>query len=419
MKNKIIFSVLFLFDLLFSQTIIDGIAAIVGNNIILLSEVEQVARITASQMNLNPYRDTLAFNNIKRNILSSLIDENVLLEQARIETVEVKDRDVENALDQRVNAMVEQAGSIENAEMLMGGTINKVKKDYRPIFKNQLIVEKLRSEKFNKVAVSRPDVDAFYQAFKDSIPPIPPSLDFSGILFKVTPGEKEDYAAKKLADSLLTQIKNGADFELLAKNNSDDEASAPYGGDLGYIKRGVFIKSFEEVAFSLQAGEISDIVKTDFGYHIIQLINRKGESINVRHILVKVNLSDQNFIDRYTFADSIRKKIINNEIPFDSAVYYYSDEPSAKTTFGRLRRIPQNQIQNSDFINVLNTLNINEVSSVFETSSGYYILKLNNIYDDTWLTIEKYALEYKKNQLYAEWLSKLKDDIFIDIKVVY
>jgi peptidyl-prolyl cis-trans isomerase SurA len=120
MIKKTILAIPFLFNILFSQTIVDGIAAIVGNNIILLSEVEQVARISASQMNINPYRDTLAFNVIKRNILNSLIDENVLLEQARIETVEVKDRDVENALEQRINTLVEQAGSIENAEMLMG-----------------------------------------------------------------------------------------------------------------------------------------------------------------------------------------------------------------------------------------------------------------------------------------------------------
>jgi peptidyl-prolyl cis-trans isomerase SurA len=419
MKSKIILLQLSLSSLLFSQTLIDGIAAIVGNNIILISEVDQVARITASQMNINPVRDVDSYNSIKRNILNSLIDENVILEQARIETVEVKDRDVENALDQRIQALIEQAGSVENAEMLMGGSINKVKKDYRPIFKNQLIVEKMRSEKFNKVSISRPEVDNFYKIYKDSIPEIPPSLDFSSILFKVSSGEKEDLAARRLIDSLLTLIKNGSDFAQLAKTYSDDVASASYGGDLGYIKRGAFIKSFEEVAFSLKSGEVSDVVKTDFGYHIIQLIDRKGESINVRHILIKINLSDQNFADRYKFADSIRTKIINNEISFDSAVVYFSDEPNAKTTFGRIKRIPQNQIQNSDFLNVLSNLKIGEISPVFETSSGFYILKLNNIYDDTWLTIEKYALEYKKNQLYSEWLNKLKKNIFINVKVVY
>ncbi len=419
MKSKIIFLQLSLSYLLFSQTLIDGIAAIVGNNIILISEVDQVARITASQMNINPVRDVDSYNSIKRNILNSLIDENVILEQARIETVEVKDRDVENALDQRIQALIEQAGSVENAEMLMGSSINKVKKDYRPIFKNQLIVEKMRSEKFNKVSISRPEVDNFYKIYKDSIPEIPPSLDFSSILFKVSSGEKEDLAARQLIDSLLTLIKNGSDFAQLAKTYSDDVASATYGGDLGYIKRGAFIKSFEEVAFSLKSGEVSDVVKTDFGYHIIQLIDRKGESINVRHILIKINLSDQNFTDRYKFADSIRTKIINNEISFDSAVVYFSDEPNAKTTFGRIKRIPQNQIQNSDFLNVLSNLKIGEISPVFETSSGFYILKLNNIYDDTWLTIEKYALEYKKNQLYSEWLNKLKKNIFINVKVVY
>ncbi|MDD5540871.1 MAG: SurA N-terminal domain-containing protein, partial [Candidatus Marinimicrobia bacterium] len=120
MKNKISLLILFLFSLLFSQSVFDGIAAIVGNNIILMSEVEQVARISASQMNINPSRDLQTFNLIKGNVLNSLIDENVLLEQARIETVEVKDRDVENALNQRIDMLIEQAGSLENAEMLMG-----------------------------------------------------------------------------------------------------------------------------------------------------------------------------------------------------------------------------------------------------------------------------------------------------------
>jgi peptidyl-prolyl cis-trans isomerase SurA len=277
----------------------------------------------------------------------------------------------------------------------------------------------MRSEKFSKVTVTRPEVEAFYQTYKDSIPPIPPSLDFSAILFKVTPGPEEEMAAKKLIDSLYTLLKNGYDFEYLAKNYSEDEASAPYGGDLGYIKRGAFIKSFEEVAFSLSPGEISDVIKTDFGYHIIQMVDRKGESIRVRHILIKIKVSDKNYEDRYRFADSIRTMIINNEISFDSAVVKYSDEPNAKSTLGRIRRIPLNQIQNTDFINVLSNMKVGDISPVFESSPGYYILKLNNVYDDSWPTIERFALEFKKNQLYQEWLNKLKEDIFIDIKVNY
>jgi len=419
MKSKVLIAIPFLFNLLFSQAVFDGIAAIVGNNIILLSEVEQVARITASQMNINPSRDTLAYYTIKCNILNSLIDENVLLEQARIETVEVKDREVETALNQRVDMLIEQAGSEENAEMLMGAPMAKIKRDYRPVFKDQLIVEKLRSEKFNKITISRSEVEAFYQTYKDSLPPIPPSLDFSGILFKITPGPQEDLEARRLIDSLYTLIKNDSDFKELARKFSEDEASAPYGGELGYIKRGAFIKSFEEVAFSLTPGEISPVIKTDFGYHIIQMIDRKGENINARHILIKVKLSDQNFNDRNNFADIVRNLILNNELPFDSAVVRYSDETNAKVTLGRIRRIPKDQIENSDFVNVLNDIKVGEVSPVFETTAGFYILKLNNIYDDTWLTIERFALENKKNLLYKEWLDELKKSVFIDVKVAY
>ncbi|MDD5061770.1 MAG: peptidylprolyl isomerase, partial [Candidatus Marinimicrobia bacterium] len=115
----------------------------------------------------------------------------------------------------------------------------------------------------------------------------------------------------------------------------------------------------------------------------------------------------------------IRNKIINNELSFDSAVVLYSDEPNARATLGRIKRIPQNQIENIDFVNVLSNLKVGEVSPVFETLAGYYILKLNNVYDDTWLTIERFALEYKKNQLYIDWLNKLKKDIYIDIRVSF
>lgn len=401
----------------FSQTLIDGIAAIVGSNVILVSEVEQVSRMTASQLNLNFMCDTAQYRQLQRNVLNSLIDENILLEVARIETVEVKDREVEAALNQQIDNIIRQVGSQEEAEKILGAPLNKIKKDYRPIFKNRLIVEKLRNDKFKNVAVSRQEVESFYQAHQDSIPSIPPSYDFSNILFKVKPGPEEEKLAYAIADSLLTLIKNGHDFAKLAKENSDDVASARFGGDLGFIKRGAFIKSFEEVAFALAPGEISPIVKTDFGYHIIQMLERKGESINVRHILIKPMTSDQNFTACKALADSVRYLLVTNQLSFDSAVVKFSDEPNKDVTHGRIRRIPKNQIQNEYFLSVLDTLKIGEISDVFASDLGLHIIKLNGIYDDTWPTLERMALEYKKNKLYQEWLNKLRNEIFFELKI--
>ncbi len=415
--KKLIISFLFPLCIVNAQSLIDGIAAIVGSNAILLSDIDQVARMTATQMNLNIYRDTTQFRLLKRNVLNSLIDDNILLEVARIETVEVKDRDVDNALNQQIESIISQTGSQEEAEKILGAPLSKIKKDYRPIFKNRMIVEKLRSEKFKDVSVSRQEVESFYRTYKDSVPEIPPSVDFSSILFKVKPGASEDNLARSTADSLLTLIHNGANFEILAREYSNDVASAKFGGDLGYIKRGAFIKSFEETAFSLDIGEISPVIKTDFGYHIIQLLDRKGESINVRHILIRPSISQNNVLFCRQLADSVRNLIVTNQISFDSAVMKYSDEPNKEVSRGRVKRIPKNQIQNREFIETINSLKIGEVSPVFETDLGFHILKLNNIFDDTWITLEKMALEFKKNRLYQEWLLRLRKDIYVETKI--
>lgn len=415
--KKLIISFLFPLCIVNAQSLIDGIAAIVGSNVILLSDIDQVARMTATQMNLNIYRDTTQFRLLKRNVLNSLIDDNILLEVARIETVEVKDRDVDNALNQQIESIISQTGSQEEAERILGAPLSKIKKDYRPIFKNRMIVEKLRSEKFKDVSVSRQEVESFYRTYKDSIPEIPPSVDFSSILFKVKPGTSEDNLARSTADSLLTLIHNGANFETLAREYSDDVASAKFGGDLGYIKRGAFIKSFEEAAFSLDIGEISPVIKTDFGYHIIQLLDRKGESINVRHILIRPSISQNNILFCRQLADSVRNLIVTNQISFDSAVMKYSDEPNKEISKGRVKHMPKNQIQNREFIEIINSLKIGEISPVFETDLGFHILKLNNIFDDTWVTLEKMALEFKKNRLYQEWLLRLRKDIYVETKI--
>jgi len=412
-------SVCFLFFLTllsYSQELIDGIAAIVGDHVILKSDVEQFARMNASQMRIDPQRDHEKYISILKKSLDALIDENILLEEAKIETIEVKDRDVENMLENQIQEIIAQAGSKEKAEEILGNPISKIKIDYRPLIKNRLIVEKLRTEKFKNVSVSRREVNEFYNTFKDSLPEIPPSLDFSHILIRISPGVKEEKEAKAKADSILKLLKNGQDFEKLARLYSNDPGSAAEGGDLGYINRGGFIKSFEEVAFTLSKGEISDVVKTDFGYHIIQQIDRKGEKINVRHILITPKISEQNILDSEKLSNEIRQKIINGSISFDSAAVKYSDDKDSKANKGRIERIPKNQIQNTVFLSVLNKLDIGQISPVFKTDIGFHILKLNNIHNDTWTTIEQWALEYKKSNLYQKWINDLKSKFYINIE---
>lgn len=418
MKRIFIFLTVFLIPLIYSQEIIDGIAAIVGENIILKSEVDQFVQMNAAQLQIDPQRDPEVYQQLVKQSLQSLIDENILLEQAKIETIEVKDRDVETMLEQQIENIVFQVGSKEKAEKILGKSLNEIRRDYRPQMRNRLIVEKLKNEKFVNINITRREVEEFYQTYKDSLPEIPPSYDFSQILFKIKPGEKEEQRAKSLADSLYQLLQNGAaDFAELAKQYSQDPASARDGGDLGYISRGGFIKEFEEVAFSLNKNEISDVVKTEFGYHIIKLIDRKGENIRVSHILIKPEISDKNIDNLRAKASHVRKLLINDQIPFDSAAVLYSDDPDVKANKGRIQRILKSQIQQPKFLAVLDTLQIGQISHVFETDMGYHILRLHNVFTDSWSVIEKWALEYKKSKLYDQWMNELRSKFNIELKI--
>lgn len=417
MKKTFIIFILIYITISFSQEIIDGIAAIVGENIILKSEVDQFTRMNASQLGIDPSKDPETYQRLLNQSLQSLIDEKILLEQAKIETIEVKDREIESMLDQQIENIIFQAGSKENAEKILGSPINKIRRDYRPIIKNRLIVEKLKNEKFSQINITRREIEDFYNVYKDSIPEIPASVDFSQILFKIKPGNKEEQRAKSLADSLYRLIKAGEDFAELAKKYSDDPASATYGGDLGFISRGGFIKEFEEVAFSLNINEVSEVVKTEFGYHIIQLLDRKGENINVRHILIKPRITEKNKRDLFAKIDSVKNLLITNQMSFDSAAVLFSDDPDAKTNKGRIHRISKSQIQEPAFLAILDTLPIGKISQVFETDMGYHIIKLNNVYDDSWTIIKNWALEYKKSLLYDEWLTELRSKFNIEMRI--
>ncbi len=416
MKKSFFIIFTLILSIIYAQELIDGIAAIVGDNIILKSDIDQFARMSASQMGIDPTRDIKAYNQIVGQSLQALIDENILLEQAKIETIEVKDREVESMLNQQIENMIYQAGSKENAEKILGNPINQVKRDYRPIIKNRLIVEKLKSEKFSQINITRREIEDFYKTYKDSIPEIPLTVDFSQILFQIKPGVYEENKAKHLADSLLILLKNGEDFGNLAKNFSDDPASAAYSGDLGYIARGGFIKEFEEVAFALSTNEISDVVKTKFGYHIIQLLDKKGENINVRHILIKPEISNNNITAIKSKSDSVRNLLITNKLPFDSAAVLFSDDPDVKSNRGKIQRISLTQIQQPEFVAILDTISIGKISPLFKTDLGYHILKLDNKYDDSWTIIKQWALEYKKSNLYKKWVNDLRLKFNIEIK---
>lgn len=219
-------------------------------------------------------------------------------------------------------------------------------------------------------------------------------------------------------------LQDGADFGELAKQYSEDPGTAARGGDLGFVNRGDFVKEFEEVAFGLNEGEYSDIVQTQFGFHIIQLLEKKGEKIHARHILVQLKPTqkdEQLVIDKL---NGIRDSLISGEATFDEMALKYSDDPNVKEDKGHLGKYRTDSFQIKAFETVCDTLSPGEISHPFRTEFGYHIVKLNGREEERkvslkkdWQQIEELALQFKKEHEFKKWLASLREEIPVEIKI--
>lgn len=397
-------------SLLFPEQIIDGVAAVVSDMIVLKSEVQQYALIQAQQMGI---QNSNKLDKLLENSLDQLISNKLILKQAEIDTIEVQDRRVDQMLDQQINNLISQAGGEARLEEEFDKSIFQIKEDYRPRIQERLIIQKYQQQKLTGVTVTRREVQNFYDQYKDSIGTIPPSYTFGQILIKVESGKQELSEVKAKADSVYQLIEEGANFQEMSKKYSEDPATAKFGGDLGYTKRGSFVQEFERKAFSMEEESISKPVKTQFGYHIIKLVDRKGEKVRTRHILFTVKKSNKNYQKAKQESQKVRNMIVNNETSFDSAAVQYSDYKDAYVNRGIVNRLPKNKIQNPDIVNTLDTLEVGEVSSVFQNDMGYNLIKLINVHDDKWVRIKEYALNMKKQREYQEHINKLRDKFYV------
>ncbi|MCD6117062.1 peptidylprolyl isomerase [bacterium] len=406
----------------YSQQVIDGIVAIVGEEIILKTELIQASQAYALQNNINPQTQTDTFNKIKHDILQNLINEKVLLAKAKEDTITVESQQVDAALQDRINQIVKQLGSKEKVEKYFGKSITQIKNDYREDIKKQLIAQKVQQKKLAGATISRREVERFYETMKDSLPQMQNMVKISHILMDVrSHGAARDAAVKKLTD-IRNKILKGASFEDLASLYSEDPATARKGGDLGYIERGTLYQSFEDAAFSLKPGEISNIVTTPIGLHLIKLEDKKDNQIRVRHILIRLEPTKDD--EKYVLnkLEEIRNDALNGA-DFGELAKKYSSDVSTKDSGGELGWLPVDQLQIQEFVNAIDTLKPGEISKPFKTPFGYHIVKLEDKQDkrqinlkDDWDRIREWALNVKRQKILQKWIDQIKKDLYINIK---
>jgi peptidyl-prolyl cis-trans isomerase SurA len=420
-----IFSIVVLIagSLLAQSNVIDKVVAVVDNEIILQSELEFQASVYASQRSMDPKSPEL-----KNQILNAMIDEKLVYAQAELDSIVVTDAEVAQRIEYQLNVLKQQYGSEANIEKMYGMSLEKIKRELRDDVRKNLMVQKLREKNFAPVEASRREVEEFYQTYKDSLGMIPEKLRIYHIFRnpKTTDRLKNQY--REFAQAVLDSIKQGASFEEMAKKYSEDPGSKAYGGDLGFVKKGVFYPQFEAAAFALEVGQISDIVETPVGYHIIELLERRGESIRTRHILFKFKTDEGADLETIEFLTELRDSIVKGVNTFQYYAKKYSEDKETAPFSGDLGTFYINQLD-KNLLDIVSKMKQGEISfpkriDYGQGTYGYHIVFLQSripqhppSLEEDYAELKRLADEYKKQKQYEDWVASLRNKIYWEVRL--
>ena len=420
---KIFTIITILTSIVFSQQLVDGIAAIVGEKIILSSEVQQLTFELAQNRGINLTTDQSQYETLYNKSLRELINMDIIQLQAEIDSVYAKERDVNTTVDNQIEQYITRLGSKEKVESYFNMPLKKIKENLYERVESSMIVQKMQANKFQDISVTRPEVIQYYNEHKDSIPQIPERVDISHILIIPKPSKSHNTETRNKLLQIKEDVLNDIiSFTDAAKEYSQDPGSANQGGNFGFVSKGTFVKEFERAAFSLKEGEISDIVETEFGLHIIKLIEKRGENINVSHVLLKVEAGEEDNKNTINMLSTIKDSIINGG-DFGKFALKYSEDTDVKDNKGHLGEFPINTLQIESFKDIVKDLSGGEISKPFQSEYGYHILKLNsrkpaeNIKLDTHYNVLENMIANQKRQIaWNEWLNDLYSKFYVDIK---
>ena len=419
-KIKSCFIIFFCGILLSQQNILlDKVAAVVDDKIVLLSDVVLAANALAAQENVNPSISPKKYNNLLLKASESMIEQLVIIKIAEVDSVTVLEKDVEKALERQIDNIISQSGGKEAAEQVLGKKISDFKRSYKDDMEGKLIAEKYTNQLTMNIQITRPEVESFFVAYKDSIPSFPTEHKVRHILFEIKPSDKSIEETKNIALSIINEIKNGMTFEDAAQKYSEDPGSKESGGYLGIVPRGTFVKEFEKAAFTLELNKISEPVQTSFGFHIIEVLERSGEKVGVRHILIKTKTTDEDKERTYQKSLEVYQNIKTKDNFITSALDYSNDE-STKENGGYLGWIDANYYQVEELSAVIKNIEKNICSAPILTDFGYHLLWIDEIkkggppnLEKNWTELESMALNKKKSDWYSNWILEIKTKVYI------
>ena len=432
-KFKIIFLLLICVSFSFAQRqVIDKVIGIVGKYPILLSDLQ----------NSMIEREKQEANFSKCKAFEMLVFQKLLVAQADRDSVTVTDAEVDHELDQRMNYYVQQFGSVEKLEEFYGKRTNVIKDELRGDIQQQLIAQKMQGKITGDVKLTPAEVRQFYNSIpQDSLPLINSEVELQQIVKKPTFSAEAKLAAKQQLEEYRARVVKGEKMSTLARLYSEDPGSAKEGGFYANVARGVMDPAFESAAFRLKQGELSEVFETSYGYHFIELVQRKGELLDLRHILIVPKMSNADFYLSKLLLDSIYSIIKEGQMTFEEAAKKFSDDNDTKQNGGLMinRNTASTKFENEDLsqtdpnlVVTLNSMQIGDISKPMQYTSptdgkpGFRLLKLKNRIDPHKTNLkddyQKLALlansNYSKKQV-KEWIKKRSKITYIKLDPEY
>ncbi|MBS1913280.1 MAG: peptidylprolyl isomerase [Bacteroidetes bacterium] len=409
-----------------NRELIDGVAAVVGNDVILVSDVLQQAALYARQNRSGDPKDP----KLQRDVLNALIDEKLVLTRAKEDSIVVTDEELNRAVDYQVQRILSQfGGSAENAEKAYGMSMDRIRQESREILRQQFLVERVRQKRFADLKPSEADIQQFYRTYKDSLPQVPEQVELQSIVMLAKPSAEAKSATLALAHSIIDSLKAGGDFASFARRYSGDPGSAQNGGDLGFVEKGKFVPEFENAVKHLGVNDISDPVESPYGIHIIQLLDRKGESTHTRHILLRIQQSGSERDSLLARLKDLKRRALAGE-DFAQLATKYSEDEETKELGGSLGKLPLDQIP-ADTKGKIADLKDGDITdpipaAVSATQSGYQIIRIAHRIaphpldpEQDRAQLERLAALYKQNQEYTKWVADLRTEIYWEIKTTF
>ena len=408
------------------REVIDKIAAVVGDEVILASELAGQLQMVAFQTGHRPTSEE-EIKAFQTQVLEQMISDRLFLMEAKKDTtIKILPSEVRQALDDHLARVIGNFGSEEAFAAALaeeGLTLRDLERQYEKEIENNLLRQRYIQRKLSSVSISRHEVEQFYAEFKDSIPRQPEGMRLAHILLKVEPSGQIEDSVKALATELRQRILDGADFATLATQYSSLGAGEN-GGDLGWVEQDDVVPEFARAAFKLNVDEVSGVVRTPFGYHVIRCEGQRGDQYRLRHVLLAVQPSAADTARTRALADSLLQELESGRGDFSELAKTFSQDDDSRAKGGELGWFAVDELPTA-FADALTSWKTpGEVRGPVASRYGFHLLKLLEYQPEKELTLEgdfdrikELARQDRTGKLVDKWIAEIKKRTYLDYRL--